>query len=422
MRAIYKVTDVTLLGLRNLTAHLFRSLLSVLSILAGVVSVVAMLAIIEGGTYEAEEAIRKMGSDNLLIESIKPPEEGSGAARERGALSYGLTRADAKRMRDLPGVVQSVTAHRTLKSAQYGSKLVATQVFGTAPNYLQLARLRLVAGRFLSDADSLRARNYCVMTQSLSRRLFGYEDPMGKILRLGGESFKVIGLVDQPARTMAAVPADMVHNLVFIPAAADRARFGEYTIVRTGSSRMMELVTVSQIILQMADEQAVLNGAKIARPLLEREHEQRDYQTTVPLELIEQRRLQRRIWNIVFFFIASVSMFIGGIGIANIMLASVTERTREIGIRRALGAKRRDIVTQFLVEAVTLTSVGGLAGIAIGYPIPSVIEKLLNIKAVLSPPMLAIPFLMAVVVGLVSGLYPAMRAARLDPIVALRHE
>jgi len=423
VKAIYKATDIVVLSVRSLVAHKFRSALSMLGIVFGVGSVIAMLAIIEGGRYEAEEAIRRMGSDNLLIESVKPPQEGTAAARERGALNYGITYAEARRLQDnLPGVVRSVVAHRTIKSAQRGARLIPVQVFGTGPAYLSLARLRLVGGRFLSQMDVLQARNYCVMTRRLARRLFGYEDPLGQSIRLGGETFEVIGLVDQPARTMAAVPAEMVSNLVFIPSTTDRTRFGQYTIVRTGSQRMMELVEVSQIILRMANEAAVLGGAAIARSLLKRGHDKRDYDVTVPLELIEQRRKQRRLWNIVFFMIAAVSLFISGIGIANIMLASVTERTREIGIRRALGAKRGDIITQFLVEAVTLTAVGGLIGIASGYPVPAAVERLLNIKADISPPMLAIPFLMAVAVGLLSGLYPAYRASRLDPIVALRHE
>jgi putative ABC transport system permease protein len=172
----------------------------------------------------------------------------------------------------------------------------------------------------------------------------------------------------------------------------------------------------------MADEQAVIDGAGIARNLLARFHQSRDYEVTVPLELIEQRRKQLRLWNFMFVAIASVSLLVGGIGIMNIMLASVTERTREIGIRRALGAKRRDITTQFLVESVTLTTVGGLLGIAIGLLVPWAVEWLLHRTTIVTAYTLLLPFGMAVAVGLVSGLYPALRAARLDPIVALRHE
>ncbi len=423
MKAIYKVTDIVLLGLHNLTIHKVRSALTALGILFGVWSVIAMLAINEGARYEAEQSLRQMGTDKLLIQSVKPPQDAAAAARERGALHYGLTLADSRRLSDnLPGISRYVVAHETRKSVQYASRLIQARIFGTYPSYLQLRGLRMYAGRFLTSSDQLRGRNVCVMNKSLARQLFLYEDPLGRTIRIGGECFIVVGLVERPAGLAPEAQTEMVTSLIYIPAGADHARFGQYTIIRTGSSRTMERVEVSQIIFQMADEPAVLAGAKVAETLLTSYHDRRDYDVVVPLELIEQRRKQRRLWNIMFFVIASISLVVGGIGIMNIMLASVTERTREIGIRRALGAKRRDITVQFLVEAVTLTTIGGLTGIAVGYAVPHIVERTLNIKAVLSPPMLAIPFLMAIAVGLVSGLYPAMRAAGLDPIQALRHE
>ena len=423
MRAAFKVTDIVLLGLANLVVHKFRSFLTALGILFGVWSVIAMLAINEGASYESQLALKQMGTNNLLIESVKPSQEEQAAARERGALHYGLTHDNAASLvENLPGVDRFVKAHLTQKSAQVGGSLVSVQVIGTSPDYPELAKLYVVEGRFLSPADQFRARNVVVITNSLARRLFGYADPMGRPIRLGGLSFVVVGLVEKPGRSMTAVPAEMVSNLAFIPDTTDRMRFGRYSIIRTGSSQYGELVEVSQLILQMRDEQSVVEGARVARSLLGRIRESNDYEITVPLELLEQQRQQRRLWNIMFFMIASVSLLVGGIGIANIMLASVNERTREIGIRRALGAKRRDITTQFLVEAVTLTTVGGLMGIGVGMLVPRIVEQVLKLKTIISVPTILVPFFMAIVVGLISGLYPALRAARLDPITALRHE
>ena len=422
MKAVYKFTDILRLGLGSLALHKVRSFLTSLGIVIGVMSIIVMLAINEGAGEKAQQELRQMGSDNLLIKSVKPPEEDTGAAQERGASSYGLTYVDARRLKDMPGVVRSVTAHRTKKHAIHAGKTISSQVFGTHPAYLHLAKLRLVNGRFLSAADVLRYRNVCVLTRSLGRKLFGYQDPMTRSVELGGQAFTVVGLVDEPGRAVATIPGEMVSNLVFIPMTTDRTRFGKYMMIRTGSSRYIELVEVSQVILQMTDEDAVVRGAKIARSLLGREHDKRDYEIVVPQELIEQLRRQQQLWNIMFFLIASVSLVVGGIGIMNIMLASVTERTREIGIRRALGAKRRDITTQFLIETIALTTVGGLAGIALGLISIRFVGKPLKIEPIVSTLTLVIPLLMAVLVGLASGLYPAMRAAKLDPITALRHE
>ena len=422
MKAVYKFNDILRLGLGSLALHKVRSFLTSLGIVIGVMSIIVMLAINEGAGEKAQQELRQMGSDNLLIKSVKPPEEDTGAAQERGASSYGLTYLDARRLQDLPGVVRSVTAHLTKKAAIRGGKTVNVSVFGTDATYMHLAKLRLVSGRFISAADLLRYRNVCVMTRSLARKLFGYEDPMGQSLELGGQGFTVIGLVDEPGRAVATVAGEVVSNLVFIPMTTDQTRFGKYMVERTGSSRYIELVEISQVILQMTDEKAVVRGAKIARSLLGREHGKRDYDIVVPLELIEQLRRQQQLWNIMFFLIASVSLVVGGIGIMNIMLASVTERTREIGIRRALGARRRDITTQFLIETVTLTTVGGLAGIVLGLISVMFVGRPLKIDPIVSTPTLVIPMLMAVLVGLASGLYPAMRAARLAPITALRHE
>ena len=431
MKAVYKIADTLALSLRNLALHKFRSFLTALGILIGVCSVIAMLAVNEGFSYESQRALRRMGTDKLWIRSAKPSLDASAAARDSGALNYGLTHADGRRLSDnMPGVRRMVAGHETQKSVQYGRRLVDARVFGTSPGYMALRGLALVDERFLTPADEIRSRSVCVLTASMARDLFHYEDPIGKVIRIGGEAFTVVGLVERPERLGGDAPVESGAQRIYIPASADKAQFGEYTIVRTASRQEREMVEISEIIFQMADEQAVLSGSKIAESLLDRWHDNRDYEITVPLALIEQLRKQRRLWNIMFFFIASVSLIVGGIGIMNIMLASTTERTREIGIRRALGAKRGDIVAQFLVEAVTISTIGGLMGVGLGLLVPNLLERVLSgvgtqpleLSGATGPLMLLIPFLMAIAVGLVSGLYPAWRASRLDPIQALRHE
>ena len=423
MKPLNKIFDIVRLGLHSLVTHKVRSLLTSLGIIFGVFSVIAMLAINEGFSYESQRSLREMGSDNIIVESVKPPIEGSKASGQgRGVLHYGLKHADVTALRDnIPGLIRCVSVHRNIKHARADQKNLSVSVSGTEPSFAKVARVTMTRGRFISSADLLRRKPYCVITDSLARRLFAYKNPLGRIIRLSGEPFVVIGTLARIPRTMAGASGD-VGNDVIIPLTTDRTRFGKFTITYGQGGGTFEKIDVSQVILQMKDDQSVIDGASVARSLLERTHEKQDFEVTVPLELIKQLEKQRWLWNFMFFVIASVSMLVGGIGIMNIMLASVTERTREIGIRRALGAKQRDIVVQFLVESVTLTTAGGLVGIGIGMTIPGLISNLLELVTIITPGMLIAPFAMAVVVGLVSGLYPALRAAKLDPIVALRHE
>jgi putative ABC transport system permease protein len=239
---------------------------------------------------------------------------------------------------------------------------------------------------------------------------------------LGNCPFIVVGVMDRLPPLLAG-QTSMSGHYVLVPWNSALDRFGKFSIILAAGSYTAEKVDVSYLILQMKDEDAVLQGAEVARSLLARYHPDRaEFHVRVPLEEIELQKKQKRLWNIMFLVIASVSLLVGGIGIMNIMLASVTERTREIGIRRAVGASQVDIVWQFLLESVALTIVGGLIGVGIGVCVPWVVEQFLGIRTVISTVTLVLPFAMAVIVGLVSGLYPALRAAKLDPIVALRHE
>jgi len=423
MKATHKVIDVVRLGLHSLTMHKARSVLTATGIIFGVWSVIAMLAINQGASYESQRLLREMGSDNVIIRSVKPPEEETKAtAAGRGVLHYGLLRKDVDALRDnLPGVLECVKVHRRPKTAYVAGRKTSVTVIATEPSCARVSRLDMRDGRFISAADLLLRKPYAVITHSLARRLFTYRDPIGRTIRLETEPFVVVGVLSRLPESLAE-GGDETGNYVIVPLTTGMMRFGEFTMKFGQGGGTFEKTEVSQVILQMVDDQAVIDGAVIARSLLERQHDKRDYDVTVPLELIRQKKAQRRLWNIMFIGIASVSLLVGGIGIMNIMLASVTERTREIGVRRALGAKRRDIIVQFLVESVTLTTAGGLIGIAVGMLIPFLIEGVLAMRTIISGLTVLLPFMMAVIVGLASGIYPALRAAKLDPIVALRHE
>jgi putative ABC transport system permease protein len=421
MKSLNKATDIMLLGFSSLNVHKVRSFLTSLSIIFGVGCVIASLAINAGASSEAQKSLRELGSDNIIINAVKPPEDPT-AKGGFGTFRYGITKNDVVRLRDnIPNVKKCVIVHRTKKHALANKRRMAVSIIATEPTYAEVARVDLQSGRFFHAKDMLRYKTHCILTYSLARQMFGHNDPMGKFVCLGGTDFRVIGVLKRLPRALAG-DGSGADRQVLIPLSTDEVAFGTVTRIGTQGSYVVEEVAVHQVILNMKDEQAVLDGAQVARSLLQRFHERPDYQVVVPIEEIEIKKQQKRLWNIVMLLIAGVSLLVGGIGIMNIMLASVTERTREIGIRRALGAKRGDITVQFLVEAVTLTMVGGLLGIALGLTTPLLIEKFLGFPGLLTPSMLWLPFGVAVLVGLLSGIYPATRAAMLDPIDALRHE
>jgi len=423
MKAIHKVRDVVGLALGSLHRHVGRSVLTALGIIFGVCSVICMLAINEGASWQSQQGFRELGTSNIIIESVRPAKQQSTASGEgRGVLHYGIKRNEVAQLSDnIPGVVRCVVVHTGPFYANYAGKNLTVNVIATEPTYGRVAKMEIVSGRFITSADYLRRRPHCVLTKALADRFFAFKDPIGRIIRLKGEPFVVVGVLARLPRALRAEGGES-GNHVLVPLATRSMRFGEFNVMFQQGGGTAEKVEVSQVILQMADEQAVLKGAEIARSVLARNHEDEDYLVKVPYELLEQQQAQQAIWNFVFTAVAAVSLLVGGIGIMNIMLASVTERTREIGIRRALGAKRRDIIAQFLVESIAVTTAGGLIGIVFGLLGPWAMTEFLGFVTIITPLTLVLPLVMAVIVGLLSGLYPAFRAARLDPIEALRHE
>jgi putative ABC transport system permease protein len=416
------------LGVRSLALHKLRSGLTVLGIIFGVSSVVAMLSIGEGANFEAQEEIKKLGSRNVIVRSAKPAEDQTSGMSRAEMLTYGITREDFRRLRDtLPTLRTLVPMRIHAADALYGRQTMGVQLVGTTPDYLEIANLRLARpadGRFVCTNDIATLRNVAVLGAYVAKNLFPAQDPIGTVVKVGPNYFEVVGILEETGAasgTGGAAAEDRNRN-VYVPLTSVEKLYGDIFAREVSGSRIVEKVELTQLILAVGTEAEVAPTASAVRGLLGRSHPREDFEVVVPLELLLQREKTKRIFNVVLGSIAAISLLVGGIGIMNIMLASITERTREIGIRRALGAKRRDIALQFLVETVVLSTAGGLLGILLGVAVPHVVESTSGMKTIITPWSLAVSFTISAGVGVVFGLYPATRAASMDPIQALRHE
>ncbi len=415
--------------------HRLRSALTTLGIVFGVCSVIAMLAIGEGASREAQELIARLGSRNLIVETVEPPEERADTSEARRMRTYGLTYKDAESIRNsLPDVEVVVPIREIDQEARYGSRKVSIKIVGTIPWYTEVLPVRVVHGRFLSSIDLHQQQSVCVVDEQLVSGLFGFDDPLGKDIRIKGSCYRVVGVAGTPSvvgrpngspSALAAVTdsGSGTTGSVYLPLSTAKSRFTELSASFTGGSENIEKVQLQKITVKIKSTDQVLPMRDILDTLLARLHkDKKDYRIVVPLELLYQARRTQRIFSIVLGSIATISLLVGGIGIMNIMLATVSERTREIGIRRALGAKKRDIIVQFLSETLMLTFVGGVLGIILGSLIPSLVTRFGNMPTVITGLSLLLAFGISAAVGIVFGMYPAYRAANMDPIESLRHE
>ena len=427
--SVVRLKRAVRLGVRSLWLHRLRSLLTMLGIVFGVCSVIAMLAIGEGASFEAQEQIKNLGSQNIILRSVKPPEEQkvSDKGSQSYVLQYGITYTDVKRIRaTIPGVTIVMPTRNIREYVWNISRRVDCDVMGTVPWYPEMRNQRVIEGRFFTDNDMDARTSVCVLGAEMVPALFPIESPLGKHVRAGGNYYQVIGIMEPRATAAnsggspdASKPA--THRM-FIPLETARLRYGEVLMRRRAGSFEAERVQLHEITVKVESLEAVTGVAAAMKTLMERNHKKMDYELVVPLELLKRAERTKQIFNIVLGSIAAISLLVGGIGIMNIMLASVTERTREIGIRRALGARRRDIIVQFLVETVILSGAGGALGVLLGVLIPFVVSYAAGMKTIITfwSPVLA--FGISALVGVVFGIYPAIRAAQMDPVEALRHE
>lgn len=432
------------LAVRNLLLHKLRSFLTVLGTILGVASVIAMLSVGEGSKKAAVDQIRQLGATNVMVRSVRPGSGGQNNQGQSGSgsvgtssleLEFGLKYEDLRMLEGLKSsdvesgqlVKHIVPISLLRKNTHNGQRRIDNaRILGTTPELLSVKNLNVDRGRFIADSDLAGFSNVAVLSQGAAQRLFGFTDPMRASVLIGQGAYTVIGILKQQGSGNAKagqIGADNLNLDIYIPLATARSRFGDRQRIVSAGSRSYERNQLSEIAINVAAEDLVPQTAEMVRRLLETKHKNdQEYEVIVPLELLEQAEHEKQIWNIVLGSIAGISLLVGGIGIMNIMLATVTERTREIGIRRAIGAKRSDIIRQFLIETIVLSTTGGLAGIVVGVTIPLAVTYFADIPTITSTWSILVAFGISVLTGIIFGVYPARKAACMNPIEALRHQ
>jgi putative ABC transport system permease protein len=407
-----------LLGLQNLRVHKLRSLLTMLGMIFGVAAVVAMLSIGAGAQQQVMAFIEQLGVRNLIVEAREAADPQ--ALQKIRQISPGLTIQDLRVIEtNVPGLTRSTARKRFTPTKLLPKPTGDTPVvFGVRPAYQAIAGLRLVSGRFFDDEEADRAAPVCVLGESARASLFGAREAVGEYVKVNEQWFRVVGTV-APQLTLqsdvGALQAQDRNNLIYVPLQAALLRLED------SMSRLKDEIDGVYLQLDRADDS--VSTAEVVRGILNVSHRgANDFSLIVPAELLAEQRRTRRVFEMVMVAIASISLLVGGIGIMNIMLASILERTREIGVRRAVGARKKDVVRQFLIETTLIALVGGLMGIAVGVGLSQLIGYLAGWSTIVTPGSILLAFIVSVSVGLIFGIYPAIRAASLDPVQALHHE
>ena len=408
------LTDALSNALENLATHKLRSVLTMLGMIFGVGAVIAMLSIGEGAERQAMEMIERLGVRNILIRDVDMRDE---ELREVRETSPGVSPRDAVAIADAVPGVELTCARVEIEpyTVLSGGRTVKATAHGVDASFSGLTNLRVIRGRFLDELDVAEHGQVCVIGESVRRELFGYEDAIGRVLKVNEIWLEVVGVLagSGGGSTVEGVAVGSTDLDIYLPVS---------TAIRKLDLPLLE-APLDEIIVRLDPEVAPGDAAELIDELLSRLHGgEDDYELVVPEALLEQSRKTQRMFNIVMGAIAGISLLVGGIGIANIMLATVFERTREIGVRRAVGARKVDIRTLFLVESFAISILGGLLGVVLGLVISKLVAASAGWSTVVTLWSVVLAFGVSMAVGIGSGLYPAIRAAELDPIDALRWE
>jgi putative ABC transport system permease protein len=407
-----------MLAADNLRAQKTRTFLTALGIVFGVGSVIGMLAIGAGAREESLRFIEQLGVRNVLIDSRAASSEEE--LQQRRKASPGLTERDVRILEANIEGLELYSARKILRPAKVLPKPPGDlpEMYGVRPSYLAIHNLRIAEGRFFNATEDASSAAVCVLGESAKINLIGYGPAIGKFVKVNDTWMEVLGVLgEQITAGSTNVGATMqdLNNIVFIPLNTFQYRFWDV------SSYMKD--DLDGVDLRLKEGVDSVQVAKVVAAILNSTHHNiQDFTVTIPAALLAQQKRTQTIFTYVMVAIAAISLLVGGIGIMNIVLSTVLERTREIGIRRAIGARRADIVRQFLIEAVLISGGGGVLGIAFGFFLSWLIARLAEWKTIVATSSVLIAFGVSVVVGVVFGIYPAMKASRIDPIEALRYE
>lgn len=412
------VYDAVWMSLSDLYFRRFRTALATLGIVFGVAAVQAMLCIGEGAREEALAGIARLGVDKIFVRSdlpknAPPAEEGDSSTVER----HGLMMKDQTYVDEYFSGVRQTTAARSLSSTVFSiyGKETAVSVTATQAAYREMIGARMLEGRFLHQLDEERMQDVCVLGTSAARKIFFFDNPLGQSVSILGKPFTVVGVLENTNET-SGIDGNDISNTIYIPLAAALYLTGDPYFNSQGQPQPQ----IDAMIIQVDSIAAVQPLVSRLRQWLKREQRAEECTIQIPLAVMRQQEATRRIFSLVMTTIAGISLLVGGIGIMNIMLANVSERKREIGTRRALGARQRDILFQFCFEASVLSSFGGLLGIAVGYGLTLAVAHYAGWPVLITPINVAVGFCAAVITGIVFGYWPAKQAARVVPIEALR--
>ena len=417
-RSITQWLPDLLFGLENLATHKLRSLLTMLGMIFGVAAVVAMLSIGAGAQQKVMAFIEQLGVRNLIVEAKEARNEQEWQKVRKA--SQGLSLADYQIIRkNLPDIQDGTPRKRfTPTKVLPKPQLDMPTVYGVEASYLQIGHLNLTEGRFFDAQDNAASSPVCVLGVAAKDSLFGAAPAVGEYVKLNEVWCHVIGIAGPqlaPQGDVSGIRTEDMNNLIYAPLNA--------VLYRLEDAQSWMKDEVDGLYLHLASTDTSVTDAEVVRGILNSSHHNAgDFSVIVPAELLAQQRRTEQLFNTVMVAIASISLLVGGIGIMNIMLAAILERTREIGVRRAVGATRWDIVRQFVIEAVLISFAGGLVGVGAGFAISQLIAWLAGWSTIVTISSILLAFLVSISVGLIFGIYPAVKAARLDPVEAIRYE